>query len=130
VTIPFVCLLVAFLLIPLSKAPVAVAMGREKEGYDNKNPRDQQARLTGWGRRALGAHHNTIEAFPGFAAGVLAAHAGGASPSTANALAVTFVVARVIYPALYIANVDKARSLVWTVGFLATVGLLAAPLLR
>ena len=128
-TIPFYCVLFAFLLIPLTKVPVGVAMAKVGRGYDNKNPRDQQAQLTGWGRRALGAHHNMIEAFPGFAAGVLIAHAGGADPQRSTMLAVTFVIARLLYPALYIANIDKARSLVWSVGILASIGLMVLPAL-
>ena len=43
-------------------------------------------------------------------------------------LAVAHVVARAIYPILYIADQDKLRSVVWMIGFLATLGLLALPL--
>ena len=127
--ISFYCVAIAFLLIPLTKVPVGVAQGRQKGGYDNRNPREQQAALTGWGRRALGAHANTIESFPGFAAGTLIAEVGGADPTWSARLAIAFVVARVVYPALYIADVDKARSLVWSVGMLATLGLLLLPAL-
>lgn len=123
-TIPFYCVVIAFLLIPLTKIPVSIAQGRQEGGYDNKNPRDQQAALTGWGRRAVGAHNNTIEAFPPFAAGVLIAHAAGADPTWSARLAITFIVARLVYPALYIANVDKARSTVWSLGVLASLGLM------
>ena len=35
-----------------------MAMAQLPEGYDDKNPRDQQARLSGWGKRALPAHAN------------------------------------------------------------------------
>ncbi len=56
------------------------------------------------------------------------AHVTNARPSTAAALAIAYVVARTIYPAMYIANVDKARSLVWFVGFGASLGLMALPL--
>lgn len=129
-TIPFYCVVVAFLLIPLTKGIVSVAQARQPGGFDNKHPRDQQAALTGWGRRAVGAHNNTIEAFPGFAAGVLIAHVGGADPTWSARLAITFVVARLIYPALYVANVDKLRSTVWSVGLLASIGLMVLPALR
>lgn len=124
-TIPFYCVIVAFLLIMITKAPLAVAQGRQKGGYDNQNPRDQQAALTGWGRRAAGAHNNTIEAFPGFAVGVIIAHVVGADPTWSARLAITFIVARLIYPVLYIANVDKLRSTVWGVGFAASAALMA-----
>jgi uncharacterized MAPEG superfamily protein len=126
-TTPFLCIFLAFLLIPLTKVPVGVAMARQKEGYDNRHPRDQQAALEGWGRRAVAAHNNTIEAFPGFAAAALVAHVGGGDATYAAALAITFVVARLLYPALYLADIDKARSLVWTVGVGATIGLFLLP---
>jgi uncharacterized MAPEG superfamily protein len=50
-TIPFICVGVAFLLIYFPRLFVIAAQARQPEGYDNRNPRDQQARLTGWGRR-------------------------------------------------------------------------------
>ena len=72
-SIPFWCLFFSALLIYLAKAPVAKAMSEEGGGYDNRNPRAQQARLTGFGARAVAAHQNSIEIFPLFAAGVLVA---------------------------------------------------------
>lgn len=128
-TIPFVCVAIAFALIFLTKVPVGVAMAKQAGGYDNKHPRDQQAQLTGWGRRAKAAHDNTIEAFPGFAAGVLIAHVGGADAHWSTVLAITFIAARVIYPALYLADVHLARSTIWGVGCAATFGLLVLPAL-
>ena len=47
-TYTFYCLAAAFLLTYLTKLPLAMAMAKEGEsGYDNRNPRDQQACLTG-----------------------------------------------------------------------------------
>jgi uncharacterized MAPEG superfamily protein len=129
-TIPFFCVLAAFLLILLTKVPVGVAAARMPGGYDNRNPRDQQAKLEGWGRRAVAVHLNTIEAFPGFAAAVLVAHAGGADPAWSARLAVGFVVARLVYPALYIGDVHLGRSLVWGAGYAATVALFLLPLMK
>ena len=128
-TVPLLCVGIAFVVTLATKAPVAVAMARQPEGYDNRQPRDQQAGLDGWGRRAVAAHLNSFEAFPGFAAGVIVAHLAGGDPQWSTGLAVTFVVARVLYPVLYIANWHAARSAVWTVGFAATVALFALPLL-
>lgn len=127
--VPLLCLPVAFGLVYASKIPLAMAMAKQPEGYDNKTPRDQQAKLEGWGRRAAAAHANGFESFAPFAAGVLATQVTGANPSWAAILAVTHVVARVIYPAMYIAGIDKARSAVWTVGFAASLGLMVLPLL-
>ena len=128
-TIPFICVFIAFLLNMLSKGPVALAMARQRSGYDNKTPRDQQAGLTGWGRRAVAAHLNGFEAFPAFAAAVFVAVLGGADPVWTARLAVAFVVARVLYVPLYIANLDRLRAAIWGVGLVATSGLFLLPVL-
>ena len=88
-TVPLACVFLAFVVTMLTKAPVAVAQLRQPGGYDNRLPRDQQAGLSGWGRRALGAHLNAFEAFPAFAAAVLVAHLAGADPAWSTGLAVT-----------------------------------------
>jgi len=121
-------LLFAALLIPMSKVPLALAMGREKGGYDNRNPRAQQARLTGFGARALAAHQNMIEAFPVFAAGLLAALWAGAGGLWLHALAIAFLVARVVYTLLYLGDFPVLRSLAWTIGFAASLGLMVLAL--
>jgi uncharacterized MAPEG superfamily protein len=126
-TTPFVCLTIAFVFLYLSKAPVGVAMARMPKGYDNRHPRDQQAQLVGWGRRALAAHQNGFENFPGFAAAVLVSHVGHGDPGWSAVLALTYVIARVAYTAAYIADVHALRSLLWTAGMLATVGLFLLP---
>jgi uncharacterized MAPEG superfamily protein len=112
------------------KVPLGMAMAKEGRGYDNKDPRAQQARLEGWGRRANSAHLNAFEAFPPFAAGVLLCYVTHANPMWTTALAVTHAVARLIYPVLYIAGIDKLRSLVWMAGFVASFGLLLMPLFQ
>jgi uncharacterized MAPEG superfamily protein len=126
-TIPFWCVFAAFLLNMISKAPVAVAMARETRGYDNRNPRDQQAALSGWGRRAVAAHKNGFEAFPAFAAAVVVAALAGADPAWTTRLALIFVAARVLYIPLYIGDRAAVRSAVWTVGFLSTVAIFLLP---
>jgi uncharacterized MAPEG superfamily protein len=81
--------------------------------------------LQGEGKRALAAHANGWEAFPPFAAGVLAASFAGVPPSWITILAATHVVARIGYIALYIKDLASARSTVWFIGFCATVALWA-----
>lgn len=127
-SVPILCLLLAALLIVISKVPVAVAMARLDGRYDNRNPRAQQARLKGFGARALAAHQNTIEAFPVFAAGVLAALWSGADGFMTSALAIVFIVARVVYLLLYWYDWDKVRSLVWGLGLVASLWLMALAL--
>ena len=126
-TTPFYCVFAALMLVILTKAPVAAAMKQQPRGYDNRHPRDQQAALGGWGRRAVAAHNNTIEAFPPFAAAVIIAHIGGGDPAWAARLSLLFVACRVLYPLLYIGDVNLARSAVWTVGFSAACALMLLP---
>ena len=128
-TTPIICIFIAFLLNFISKGPIALAMSRQPGGYDNKTPRDQEAALTGWGRRAFAAHLNSFEAFPGFAIAVLVAIVTGADPLWTTRLAVGFVIARMLYIPLYIFNLDALRSAVWTVGLIATCGLFLLPAL-
>ena len=66
------CLIAAALLPYLVKIPVAVAMNR-LGGYDNNHPRDQQAKLQGFGARALAAHQNAFESLIVFSAAILLA---------------------------------------------------------
>ncbi len=49
----------------LCQGPVAFAMNK-LDGYDNKHPREQQSKLTGFGARALAAHQNCFESLPAF----------------------------------------------------------------
>jgi len=123
-TVELVYLLLAALMVPGSKAPLFRAMSREKGGYDNRNPRTQQARMSGYGARALAAHQNTIEAFPLFAAGLLAALWAGVDSVWVHTLSLTFLIARVIYVQLYLADSATLRSVVWAIGFFACLGLI------
>jgi uncharacterized MAPEG superfamily protein len=123
VTIPLLCVFLAFLLIYLPKIPLSVAMAKSPGGYNNRQPRDQQAALEGWGRRAAAAHANGFESFAPFAAAVLVAHLVRTDPHTTAVIAIVHVAARTIYPVAYIADIHALRSTVWFVGFGATAGL-------
>jgi uncharacterized MAPEG superfamily protein len=127
-TVPLLCLPLALVLVYAPKIPLSIAMARQPEGYDNRTPRDQQARLTGWGRRAAAAHANGFESFPAFAAGVLASHVTGASPHWAAIFAVVYVVARAVYAVAYLANVHMLRSPVWTLSFASSIALMLLPI--
>lgn len=119
----------AALLIFISKMPLAFAQARAVGGYDNSNPRGQQASLEGFGARAKAAHENTIEAFPVFAAGALLALWSDADVATMQMWCSIFLVSRVVYIALYLMDKGTLRSLVWFVGLVASYALMAQPLL-
>ncbi|MCH9683393.1 MAG: MAPEG family protein [Deltaproteobacteria bacterium] len=126
-TTPFVCVLIAFILIFVPKLPLSMAMAKQPGGYDNKSPRAQQDALDGFGQRARGAHYNGFEAFGGFAAAVIIAHIAGANDHRSAVLAIAFVVARGLYIAAYLANQDYLRSALWGIGFLSTIALFCLP---
>ena len=126
-SIPFVCVFIMLLIVYLSRLPVSMAMNKSASGYDNKNPRDQQAQLTGWGRRALAAHHNSLESFAPFAAGVVICYLAKGSLLGSTVLSLLYITARIAFVVLYLADRSTARSLVWIVGVLATLGLYILP---
>jgi uncharacterized MAPEG superfamily protein len=120
-TIALWCVLVAGIL------PVmATAIAKSKPGYDNNNPRAWLANQEGFRQRANAAQHNSFEAFPFFAAGVLTAHYLHAAQGTVDTLALTFIAARVAYLICYVADWAVLRSLVWFVAYGSTIGLFVA----
>src|SRR3954468_17220864 len=92
-------------------------------GLDNRAPRLSLESLSGWRQRADWAHRNHFEAFPAFAAAVFVAVLTGAPQSRIDQLAGIFVLLRVIYTALYIADQAILRSIFWSLGLIAVIWL-------
>jgi uncharacterized MAPEG superfamily protein len=118
------CVPATLLLTYAARIPVAMGQAQLPGGYDNHTPRVAQSRLEGLPARASGAHQNGFEAFMAFAASV--AFAQGVGMSTAplvTVLALTHLAARVVYTVAYLADWASFRSLVWFIGFLATLGI-------
>jgi uncharacterized MAPEG superfamily protein len=86
------------------------------KGYDNRNPRAWLQGQSGWRARADAAQNNSLEAFPFFAAAVLACLHTGVDAALVDAMAVVFVLLRLAYIACYVTDRAGPRSLVWTVG--------------
>ncbi|TGN18411.1 MAPEG family protein [Leptospira idonii] len=126
-TIPFAAVLFSVLLIYLNKIPVALAMQKEKGGYNNSLPRDQQANLKGFGKRALGAHYNSFEAFPIFAIGVIISSLNSANETIFNSICIAFILIRIAYSICYLLDITFVRSSLWTIGFLLSVSLYLLP---
>ncbi len=121
------CVAVAALL-PLVCAALAKKDGfgrpRRVGGYDNADPRGWLARQQGWAARANAAQANSFEALPFFIGAVVIAHQLGAPQGQLDILAVLFIVLRIIYIAMYLANQAMARSAVWTLAFAVNMGIL------
>lgn len=115
------------LMVLLILAPRLVVGGEMKRmagGYDNHDPRAQQAQLVGRGKRALNAHHNAIEALPPFGMGVLAALQRGVDPRLVAGLALGVVAARTGYLIFYLQDQASLRSACWAVGLLGSLALI------
>jgi len=122
-TILIWCLFAATLLPYLAKAPVAVAMNK-LNGYDNNHPRSQQAKLTGFGARALAAHQNAFESLMIFAPAVLLAIATNNVTDNITILAITHVIARIAYNLLYLLNIGLFRSIVWAIATVSSFAII------
>ena len=118
--VAFFCVLLAGLMPFLWTAVAKVAAGR----YDNRDPRGWQAKLEGMPKRAHAAHLNSFEAFPLFAAGVLAALFVGVPQGRVDALAIAFVVLRLAYGGTYLADIHLLRSALWFGGIGCSFALL------
>ncbi len=126
-TIAYWCVLIAALL-PLACAGLAkygmMTMPRRQGGYDNNNPRVWLARQTDWRGRANAAQANTFEALPFFFAAVIIAHLLQAGQTSLDILALLFIVLRIAYIMMYIADLAQARSAIWALAMLVNVGIL------
>ena len=111
-------LFIAMLLPFLAKAPLAFAM-QKSGGYDNHNPRAQQAALTGFGQRANAAHYNSFEALLIYACAVFTAVGLNAVDQTAVILGWVFIVSRIAYLVCYWLDYATTRSLMWLIGMVA-----------
>lgn len=122
--VPYIAIAVAYALIYLPRQFVSFEMKKLAGGYDNRDPRGQQAQLEGPGKRALAAHQNSIEAFAPFAAGVIVAIQRAVKLEVIAALAIAFVVARLGYIFAYMADRARMRSNLWGLGVAATGALM------
>jgi uncharacterized MAPEG superfamily protein len=114
-----ICVLIAGLM-PYLWTAVAKSAGPR---YDNRNVREWQTRLTGLAQRAHAAHLNSFEAFPFFAAAVFAALVSSADAQRVALLSIAFIVARLLYGVVYLADYPRTRSLIWFVGLACVVAL-------
>lgn len=121
------CVLIACLLPILTMGAAKASFGRTPRrdgGFDNVNPREWEAKLTGWQSRAHAAQNNGFEALPLFIAGVIFAQMGGVEQARIDMLALAFVALRLAYTWAYLSNRATLRSLIWFAGIGVSVALL------
>ncbi|MES2191125.1 MAG: MAPEG family protein [Pseudomonadota bacterium] len=126
-TFAYWCVLVAAIL-PIVCAGIAkygtFDRPRREGGFDNHNPRAWLARQTDWRARANAAQANTFEALPFFFAAVIIAHQLQARQTLLDILAFMFVVFRIAYILMYVADMAKTRSSVWAVALVVNIAIL------
>jgi uncharacterized MAPEG superfamily protein len=93
-------------------------------GFDNNHPREWLARQQGWRLRANAAQANCFEALPFFTAALLWAQQTGAPGHRVDLLAVSFILLRCAYVALYLLDRAGIRSLVWVMALAVNFALL------
>jgi len=91
--------------------------------FDNRTPRDFLESLEGWRKRSHWVQANTFEIFPAFAAAVIIAHLSGAPQHRIDIIALFFLLLRVLYGVLYIANKASMRSLTWFASLICVISL-------
>jgi uncharacterized MAPEG superfamily protein len=112
------CVLIAGLMPVLT-----ILSAKLQRGYDNADPRAWLERQQGWRKRADYAHRNHFEAFPFFAAAVIVAQQVHAPQAYINLLAIIFILARIAYTLLYLANLATLRTLAFSVAYGCVLGL-------
>ena len=126
-TIAYWCVLFAAIL-PIVCAGIAKSgmftTAPAKGGYDNNNPRSWLARQSDWRSRANAAQANTFEALPFFFAAVIIAHTLQAPQTRLDILALIFIMLRIAYVMMYVADLAKARSIIWTLALLVNIAIL------
>lgn len=82
---------------------------------DNENPRAQNTQLTGPGARAVAAQQNAWEALGLYSATLLGVVASGVEVVYLAQAAIVVLIARLLHGIFYLANLDKLRTLSFTV---------------
>jgi len=119
-----ICLFIAMILPYLVKLPIGYSMQKALGGYNNRQPREQQASLTGFGARAVGAHQNCFESLIIFSTAVLTALVTNHVSSTIQILAVVYIVSRFIYILFYLMDLASSRSTVWFIGLMCCLSIM------
>ncbi len=126
-TVAYWCVLVAALL-PIGCAALAkwgaFPLGRSEGRFDNARPREWLAQQSGWRARANAAQANSFEALPFFIGAVVIAHQLGANQTSVDLLALFFILLRLLFIMMYVANLATIRSAVWALALGVNVAIL------
>ncbi len=111
-TYAYWCVFVAILL-PLLFTSLAKFTGKYGPRA-NLAPREYLETLDGFRKRANWAQLNTHESIPAFMAAVIIAQQMQGDQVMIDSLAIAYIVLRIVYGILYMANIGLMRTLAWT----------------
>lgn len=112
-------LLTAVLWIPYIAGQVMTNGFLTPTNYRDPAPREVPL----WGQRANRAHMNAVEAFAPFATLVIVAHLASVANEATAMWAAVFFWARLAHVIVYLLAVPFLRTIIFTVGFIAVLGI-------
>jgi len=115
----YTAILTASLWIPYIVAQVATNGLLAPSNYMDPTPRPVPL----WGKRADRAYLNAVESFAPFAALVIIAHVSGKADAMTAFWAMCFFWLRLAHAVVYLLAIPYVRTLLFTLGFLAVVGI-------
>jgi uncharacterized MAPEG superfamily protein len=115
----FTAILTASLWIPYVVCQVMTNGGLKPANYLDPTQRP----IPLWGRRADRAYINAVETFAPFAALVIAVHLAGKADAMTAFWAMWFFCVRLAHAAVYLFGIPYVRTLLFTLGYVAVVGL-------
>jgi uncharacterized MAPEG superfamily protein len=107
----------------------AVLANRQVGPTKTLGPRDTHIPLTGMAGRSQRALNNHFEGLILFTIAILIVHLSDSASSLTANIARAYLIARLLYIPAYLFGWVPWRSLIWSVGWLATLLLLLIPLL-
>lgn len=122
-------LTLAALLQVLQFGAYSVAANRQVGPKKAMGPRDRKVELTGVPGRLQRALNNHFEGLIMFSIAVMVVTLSEQSSAATTTLAWVYLGARICYVPAYVLGLAPWRSVIWMVGFLATVTMLLAALL-
>jgi uncharacterized MAPEG superfamily protein len=115
----FTAILTASLWIPYVVAQVSTNGSLKPQNYLDPTQRP----LPLWGKRADRTYINAVETFAPFAALVIAVHLAGKADVMTAFWATWFFWVRLAHAAVYLLGIPYVRTLLFTLGYVAVVGL-------
>jgi uncharacterized MAPEG superfamily protein len=126
--IELVILGLAALLQAVQLVAMAIPVNRQLGPRYTAGSRDEPRTPTGVAGRLLRAYDNHNEALILFAVAVVVVVLGGGGSGFTEACAWAYLAARIAYVPAYASGVFLLRSVIWSIGFFATIAMLVAGL--